>query len=150
MVLFLENNIDFARNLKWLLSCFENMSGMRINYHKSDLMTINTPPDQANLFAQIFCCKIAEFPCKYLGVPLHYLKLSKEDLQPIIDKTFKRFAGWRGKLLNYKSRLVLLKSCIASIPMYLLSVIKFPKWAIKAINSQIDRKSTRLNSSHRR
>ena len=34
-------------------------------------------------------------------------------------------------------RLTLLKSCLASIPTYLLSVIKFPKWAIDAINSQM-------------
>src|ERR1041384_8455564 len=77
------------------------------------------------------------FPCKYLGVPLHFSKLRREDLQPIVDKTFKRFSGWGGKLLNYQSRLVLLKACIASIPMYLLLVIKFPNWAIAAINSQM-------------
>ena len=85
----------------------------------------------------MFCCKLASFPCKYLGVPIHFSKLKKEDLQPVVDKTIKRYGGWRGKLLNHKSRLILLKACIASIPMYLLSVIKFPKWAIKAITSQM-------------
>ena len=29
------------------------------------------------------------------------------------------------------------KTCLASIPIYLLSVIKFPKWAIECINSQM-------------
>jgi hypothetical protein len=113
------------------------MFGMRINYHKSDLMVTNISEGEASSFAQIFCCKLHKFPFKYLGVPLHFTKLRKEDLQPVVDKTLKRFAGWRGKLLNYRSRLILLKACIASIPMYLLSVIKFPKWAIKAINSQM-------------
>jgi hypothetical protein len=42
-----------------------------------------------------------------------------------------------GKLLSYRGRLVLLQACIASIPMYLLSFLKFPKWAIIAINSQM-------------
>ena len=88
-ILFLEPKIEFARNLKWFLSCFENMSGMRINFHKSDLMTVNIDPGHANSFAQIFCYKLAGFPCKYLGVPLHYNKLSREDLQPVVDKTFK-------------------------------------------------------------
>jgi hypothetical protein len=32
---------------------------------------------------------------------------------------------------------MLIKTCIASIPVYLLSFIKFPKWAIKAISSQM-------------
>ena len=126
-ILFLENRLHFARNLKWFLACFEYMSGLRINYHKTDLMTIHVEPEEARACAQVFCCKLSEFPCKYLGVPLHFSQLKKEDLQPVVDKTLKRFAGWRGKLLNPKSRLILLKSCIASIPMYLLSVIKFPK-----------------------
>lgn len=30
-----------------------------------------------------------------------------------------------------------MKTCLASIPTYLVSVIKFPKWAINLINSQI-------------
>ena len=113
------------------------MSRLRINYHKTDLMTVHVNPEDARAAAQVFCCKISSFPCKYLGVPLHFSQLRREDLQPVVDKTLERFAGWRGTLLNYKSRLVLLKSCIASIPMYFLSVIKFPKWAIKAINSQM-------------
>jgi hypothetical protein len=40
-------------------------------------------------------------------------------------------------LLSYGTRLALLKACVAGIPIYLLSVIKFPKWAIEVINSQI-------------
>jgi hypothetical protein len=31
----------------------------------------------------------------------------------------------------------LVKACLASIPNYLLSVMKFPKWAISLINSQM-------------
>jgi hypothetical protein len=39
--------------------------------------------------------------------------------------------------LSYGAKLALLKACLASIPIYLLSVIKFPKWTIEAINSQM-------------
>jgi hypothetical protein len=31
----------------------------------------------------------------------------------------------------------LIKSCLASIPVYLLSFMKFPKWAIKLLESQM-------------
>jgi hypothetical protein len=113
------------------------MSGMRINYHKSDLMPINLPEEDSNLFAQVFCCPVGKFPFKYLGVPMHYGNLRREDIQPVIDKIIKGISGWRGKLLSYRARLILLQICIASIPLYLLSVIKFPKWAIKAMNSQM-------------
>jgi hypothetical protein len=70
---------------------------------------------------------------------LHFSKLRKEDLQPVIDKIIKRIAGWKGRLLSYAGRLILLKACLANIPIYLMSIIKFPKWAINMINSHMAR-----------
>lgn len=79
-ILFLDSKIEYARNLKWILCCFEQISGMKINFHKSDLLAVNMEDDDVNEFAYIFCCKRSSFPMKYLGVPLHYDKLRKEDL----------------------------------------------------------------------
>ena len=129
-LLFLKHNYQQVVNFKWLLTCFENLSGMKINYHKSDLLTLGLDEDENNSLARLFCCNIGSFPIKYLGVPLHFSKLRREDIQPVVDKLINRIAGWRGKLLSTAGKLTLLKSCLASIPIYLLSVIKFPKWAI--------------------
>jgi hypothetical protein len=41
----------------------------------------------------------------------------------------------RERLLSQAARLALLKACLASIPIYLMSIIKFLMWAIDAINS---------------
>uniref|UniRef100_A0A8R7PZV3 Reverse transcriptase domain-containing protein n=1 Tax=Triticum urartu TaxID=4572 RepID=A0A8R7PZV3_TRIUA len=136
-ILFLEKSVHKARNFKWLLSCFENLSGMKINFHKSDLMTINMDEPSAKEFAQIFCCKNGSFPIKYVGVPLHYDNLKREDIQPIIDRIIKGISGWLGRYLTYKGKIILLCACVISIPAYLMSVIKFPKWEINAINSQM-------------
>jgi hypothetical protein len=100
---------------------------MEINYHKSDLTSINLDENESNLYAQIFCCKLGQFPFTYLGVPLHYEKLRREEIQPIVDKIMKRISGWKGKLMSYEARLTLLKACLASIPIYLMSIVKFPK-----------------------
>jgi hypothetical protein len=116
---------------------FKKISEMKINYHKSDLTSISLDEDESNLYAQIFCYKLGQFPFTYLGVPLHYEKLRREDIQPIVDKIMKRISRWKGKLMSYGARLALLKACLASIPIYLISIVKFPKWAIKAINFQI-------------
>jgi hypothetical protein len=40
-ILFLENDPQVALNLKWIFTCFEQISGMRINFHKSELIPIN-------------------------------------------------------------------------------------------------------------
>jgi hypothetical protein len=93
--------ITNVRNLKWILTCFELMSGMRINYHKSELIPVNVVEEGIlHMYSDVFGCPIAAFPIKYLGIPLHYQKLRREDLQPLIDKIIKQIAGWRGKLLT--------------------------------------------------
>jgi hypothetical protein len=86
---------------------------------------------------KFFCCRLGTFPFRHLGVPLHHNKLKREDIQPIVDKIIMRITGWKGKLLSYGARLTLLRVCLASIPIYLMSVIKFPKWDAEAINSQM-------------
>ena len=95
-LLFLEDDLEKASNLKWLLLCYEQMTSMRINFDKSDLLTIGIEETRINEYSKIFCCKKREFPIKYLGVPLHFTNLRKEDLQPIIDKIIKRVADWKG------------------------------------------------------
>ena len=116
--------------MKYILACFENISGMRINYTKSEIIPLNLG-DQVKLsLVEIFGCPVGPFPIKYLGIPLHFEKLKREDLQPLVDKIVKRIAGWRGKLLSYAGRLVLIKTCLASIPIYLMSFFKFPNWAL--------------------
>ena len=36
-VIFLDHDIDLAKNMKLLLYVFEQLSGLKINYHKSDI-----------------------------------------------------------------------------------------------------------------
>jgi hypothetical protein len=115
---------------------FEQISGMRVNFHKSEVIALNVDEIETSRIANIFSCPIGSFPLKYLGVTLHFDKLSREELQPLVDKLLHRIAGWRGKLLSLAARALLIKTCLTSIPIYLISFIKFPKWAIKIMNTQ--------------
>ena len=103
-ILLLDKNIGKAKNLKNVLSCFELMSGMRINYDKSEMVPMNLEDQEVENLKEVFGCPVGTFPIKYLGIPLHYQKLRREDLQPLIDKIIKRAAGWKGKLLFYICR----------------------------------------------
>lgn len=110
--------------LKWILSCFEMMSGMRINYSKSELVPMNLEDHVVANISDIFGCLVGAFPIRCLGVSLHYQKLKREDLQPLVDKILKKIAGWRGKLLSNAGRIVLIKTCLASVHVYLMSFFK--------------------------
>jgi hypothetical protein len=137
MTLFSSCEIGAIRNLKCVLMLFEQMSGMRINFHKSEIIPLNLYDALVHEISHVLNCPVGKLPLKYLRVPLHFDKLKREDLQPVIHKMIKRAAGWRGKLLAYSSRLVLIKACLASVHAYLMSFIKLPKWAIRLIESQM-------------
>jgi hypothetical protein len=107
-LLFMKHDYQSACHLKWLLICFEQLSSMKIKYNKSDLVVVNLGEEEIQMYAKIFCCKIDSFPFKYLGVPLHHEKLRREHIQPAVNKKVDVIWG--------------------SIPIYLMSIIKFPKW----------------------
>jgi hypothetical protein len=134
----MDKDLGKAENLKWVLACFEMMPVMRVNYHKSEIVPINIEQvEEIEGFSNVLGCPVGSFPITYPGIPLHYNKLRREDLQPLIDKIIKRIAGWREKLLNHVGNLILIRTCLASIPVYLLSFLKFPRWAIDLINSHM-------------
>jgi hypothetical protein len=45
--------------------------------------------------------------------------------------------GWSGKLLSLEAKRILIQIVLSSIPIYLLSFLKFPKWPLKLINTQL-------------
>lgn len=59
-------------------------------------------------------------------MPLSIWKLRAEDLQPIIDKLYDKFSGWRG-LLSKGDRLVLVKSVLAAVPIHTMLATDMPK-----------------------
>jgi hypothetical protein len=100
---------------------------MKINYNKSDLVSDNLEDEETKMYTRIFCCKLRFFPFKYLGVPLHHEKLRREDIQPVVNTILNRILGWQGRLMSYGARLELLRACLASIPIYLMLIIRSPK-----------------------
>jgi hypothetical protein len=69
-IVCLDHNIEGARNLKLLLYMYELMAGLKINFHKSEIMVINDEENWTTFYAEMFNCQIGSFPIKYLGVPI--------------------------------------------------------------------------------
>jgi hypothetical protein len=72
IILFSKAEESALRNLKCILMLYEQLSGMRVNFHKSELLPINLDLEDTNRFAHIFSYPLGSFPLKYLGVPLHF------------------------------------------------------------------------------
>ena len=88
---------------------------MTINYHKCTLIPINLTVNDLTPFVDIFQCIVGDFPIKYLGIPLHFDKIGREDLLAFIDKILAKIARWRGRLLSYLEKITPIRSCLASM-----------------------------------
>ena len=66
-IICLEENMDIARNMKLLLYIYELMSGLKINFTKSEVIMINGDHNLASQYADLFNCQPGHFPIKYLG-----------------------------------------------------------------------------------
>ncbi|WVZ75385.1 hypothetical protein U9M48_023441 [Paspalum notatum var. saurae] len=79
-------------------------------------------------------CKIHDFPTKYLGIPLSLKKLSRAQVQPIIDKIADQLSGWKADLMTRAGRVVQVQFVLTAMLVYLIMAIDLPPWAIKAID----------------
>ena len=107
------------------------------DFYKSELVPMNLEIEETHTISHLFGCPLGSFPMKYLGVPLHFDKLKRGDIQPLVDKILKKLTSWRGRLLSSAARVTLIKTYLASIPVYLLSFVKFPKWALQLLNTHM-------------
>jgi hypothetical protein len=51
------------------------MSGLKINFHKSEVYCIGEANERRQKFEEIFTCKVVSLPMKYLGVPVDEKRL---------------------------------------------------------------------------
>lgn len=81
-----------------------------------------------------FPCQVKEFPCTYLGLPLHFKQIRRVDIQPLIDKLGNRLPAWRGSFLTRAGRLHLMTTVLSAMPTYFFMVFALKKWVIKKID----------------
>ena len=70
--------------------------------------------------------RIRGFPFTYLGIPIHHRKLTNREWKCIKDWFEKKLSCWKGKLMSYGDRLILINSVLTSMPIFLLSFFEVP------------------------
>jgi hypothetical protein len=66
------------------------LSGLKINYYKSELFCFGEAKDHELQYEQLFRCKKGSYPFRYLGIPMHYRKLynsNQKTIEERIEKT---------------------------------------------------------------
>lgn len=133
-LIFCQPNTSHLIFLKCILICFQAVSGLKINLHKSELVDLGCCNTE-NTFFDILGCKKSTFPITYLGVPLGIKKKDKRCWEPVIEPFNNRLATWKRKFLSQGVRLTLIKSTLSNLSIYYLFVINIPTNVTKKLEA---------------
>jgi hypothetical protein len=126
-VIFLEANDECVTNLKFILYCFEKMSGLKVNFHKSEVTVLGVSKEESTRIANCFNYKEGELPMKYLGILVTTAKLYTVDLMYVGLKVEKRLPAWQGLLMSSSGKSILIESSLSSLPNYTMGVYLLPE-----------------------
>ena len=82
----------------------------------------------------VFGCALGSYPIKYLGIPMHFRRLSNKDWKVVEERFEKKLSGWKGKLLTVGGRVVLINSVLSSLSMFMMFFFEVPKGVLKKID----------------
>jgi hypothetical protein len=66
-----------------VLLVFEKLSGLKINFHKSELFGFGETKRRIADYVDLFGCKEGELPFRYLGILMTHCKISNKDWNAI-------------------------------------------------------------------
>jgi hypothetical protein len=124
--LFIRPNEQDLLITNHILDIFGEDSGLVTNLSKTKFYPIQC----GNIVLGFLTSKkhvLSAFPCKYLGLPLHFRKPSRAMMQPIVQKIGNRLPGWKRVFLSYPGRESLVKYVLSSMPTYFLTDFKMRK-----------------------
>ncbi|GJN00644.1 hypothetical protein PR202_ga17840 [Eleusine coracana subsp. coracana] len=120
--------------MRAILEPFAQASGLHTNVQKCQITPIRCNEDELTSIQSFFPCQLKHFPCTYLGVPLSIKKLTKAQLQPLVDRVGDYLPTWKSRLLNRAGRAALTKVTLSAVPIHLSISVGLPPWTIKAID----------------
>lgn len=124
-----------VRALQAVMSLFEIMSGLKVNFHKSCLVGINIAESWLNEATSILHCKVGKVPFLYLGLSIDGDPRRLEFWDPVLNTIKSRLMKWQSRFLSFGGRLVLIKFVLTSLPVYALSFFKALSDIISSIES---------------
>jgi hypothetical protein len=131
-ILFMEHDLEKAQNLKLILVAFEQLSVLKINFHKSELFCFGEAQDAASLYAYLFGCGQGQFPIRYLGILVHYQRLTIAEWKLVEERLLKNLSSWKDKLLSLGGRLILINLVLTNMVLYMISFFLLPKGVLKS------------------
>jgi hypothetical protein len=76
------------------------MSGLKINFEKSELFLVGGHNNIAQEYADVFNCQVGLFPINYIDVPVSPSRLKVADWLKLEEKHAKKLDVWQGNSIS--------------------------------------------------
>ena len=125
-IVFCEANKEHLTHLSWILLWFEAASGLRINLDKSEIIPVGVVEEIEEMTVELGC-RVGSLPSQYLGLPLGAPNKTPSVWDGVEEKMRRRLARWKRQYISKGGRITLIRSTLASMPIYHMSLFRMPK-----------------------
>ncbi|XP_058775212.1 uncharacterized protein LOC131649467 [Vicia villosa] len=132
-VIIEEPTCDNLWSMKVILRGFELVSGLKINFHKSNFFGINIGEWLSTSATSFLSCKKGSFPFKFLGIWVGERANKTKVWKDVVTNIKSRLSKWKGRNISIGGRVTLIGSVLNAIPIFTLSFYKAPSMIIKEI-----------------
>jgi hypothetical protein len=72
--------------MKLLLTAFEQLSGLKINFHSSEIFCYAEAKEMEHEYTCLLGCNAGEYPFRYLGIPMHHRQLLNSEWHMVEER----------------------------------------------------------------
>ena len=112
--------------LSWILCWYEAASGLRINLAKSEIIPVGEVEEILEMAVELGC-KVGQLPSTYLGLPLGAPNKAVSVWDGVEERMRWKLALWKRQYISKGGRIALIKSTLASMPLYQMSLFRMPR-----------------------
>ncbi|RVW44342.1 LINE-1 reverse transcriptase-like [Vitis vinifera] len=116
-IIFCEARNDHLTHLSWILFWFEVALGLRINLAKSEIIPVGEVVEMEELVVELGC-RVGSLPSQYLGLLLGAPNRAPYMWDGVEERVRRRLALWKRQYIFKGGRVTLIKSTLASMPIY--------------------------------
>ncbi|XP_026399726.1 uncharacterized protein LOC113295610 [Papaver somniferum] len=126
IMIFCKGNVKSVRNMVSLLEKYHRVSGQTVCRKKSKIYYDGGSLSRWRTIVDFLGMSLASFPDRYLGVQIMPGAVRYRHICTVIDKVKNQLVVWKGKMLSFQDRVVLVKTVIASYSIHNMAVYKWP------------------------
>ena len=78
--------------MKLLLCAFEQLFGLKINFHKSKIFCYGHAKEMEDEYTTLFGCNAGEYSFRYLGIPMYHRQLLNSEWHKVEERFEKKLS----------------------------------------------------------